>query len=129
MDQILQQMPTFDEASMFPFYESPMTTKEEIKTYLTTWLRKGHRPEVTYSKNGEVFELIASFRRAGWSHGVFINQTYDRYLFLIEEFDTFIELAESNTFTGLIDDVTEFYHNRWNEKKGGHVPKLKMDLF
>jgi len=84
--------------------------------YLKSWIRKGHRPDVTHSKDGVLYELIGSFRRGGWSHGVFVNQTCDKFLFVVEDI-TCIELAQANTFTELIDNVAEYYDTLWNKKK------------
>jgi hypothetical protein len=117
MNDILKQLPEFSEENMFPFYTSGMTTREEIKKYLVTWIRKGHRPETIYTKNNEVYELIGSFRRAGWSHGIFVNKSLDHFLFIIEEFGDFTVLAEGNTIENVIDNTVDFYDNGWNKRK------------
>lgn len=117
MNDILKQLPEFSEENMFPFYESSLTTPSEIRQYLITWIRKGHRPEVTYTKNNEVYELIGSFRRAGWSHGIFVNRSLDHFLFIIEEFGEFTILAEGNSIEELINNTVEFYDSAWNKRK------------
>lgn len=115
MNDILKQLPEFSEENMFPFYESSLTTTSEIKKYLLTWIRKGHRPEVTYSKNDQIYELIGSFRRGGYSHGIFVNKSLDHFLFIIEDLGESTVLAEGKSIEDVINNTVEFYYTSWNK--------------
>ena len=116
IDEILNEIPNFDETKQYQFYTSPMSTKEEIQMYLTSWIRKGHTSDIIHLKDGQIYELIGSFRRAGGSHGVFLNQSHDHFLFVIEENMTRIVLAEGKSYHELINNVADYYDKYWNRR-------------
>lgn len=103
---------------MTDFYGNPPKTKEDIRNYLTSWLKpiEGMTPLVI--KN-ETFVQELGFRRAFHTHCVFRNISTNEYVWWVFElFD--IELFPTTrypTYESLLENLINYYYIAWKLKE------------
>lgn len=116
MCRVYDGMP--EDVEMYPFYERGVRTLADVKQYLATWFKRvtDERDDVLQHEGVE-YRLALGFRRAFTGHGVYVDPSSDRYVF--------VTLGEDGRspplvcgrcdggFDGVVDDIARFYADMW----------------
>ena len=103
----------------YNFSKNPPTTSEEIREYITSWLKPipDDYPLYTHSEYG-TFKQLSGFRRAFHNHCVFQNVDTKKYVWVTNE----MALLESdfptithNTYENMMNYICNVYYKSWHQ--------------
>eukprot|EP00798_Chlamydomonas_sp_ICE-L_P000899 gene899-5681_t len=110
--QAIQDAMPPEGTEMYKFYENDVKTLEDVKEYLRTWFI---RQPGGYSREWDDahYTLVMGFRRAYWSHQVFVDTDTGLYIFTCDvekelEIPPFVT-GEFSSFEAVIDDIAGYF--------------------
>ncbi len=98
------------------FYNNPPKTKEDIESYLRSWLQPVENgAKHVYNEN--TWTQKYGFRRAFQIHGVYVNDTTNEYSFHVDDSE-WKKNVEPNfgvyaNFDNMISGVSDLYFKLW----------------
>ena len=101
-------------SELYPFYEKPPQSYDDVYMYLTTWL-KAVTPPLIMTKDGVSWQQTFGFKRGFGTHGVFTSD--NGTAFHVEEdgdMQNFPNFGTYESFDKMIDGVTRRYCALWN---------------
>ncbi len=104
---------------MYDFYANPPNTKEELREWLTSWLKDPDTNEYL-DVNGEIFIVEKSFRRAFHNHCVYKSQKTQEFVWWVYEEKPPLENFPTPRFAtldALSDHVVNDYYVGWGLTK------------
>ena len=102
---------------MYPFYENPPKTKQDVYDYITTWLQPVPDDSNTIIYDNREWTPIKGFRRASSIHCAYKCLSTGEYMFHVDEFDwtptTTPNFGIHKDYDTMIDSVVSRYTKLW----------------